>query len=192
MSFAAATSSASTPALFRRLQQQAGALVLAFGVSAAGAQETPEAPPQPAGSALGGTESFWKTNVVDAVLRLRTCPETGICGSLHWVNPDDRRAFDYFGDQESKTTFRPTRQDILGLCGYSPRMHFRRVAENRWEGTLHMRGRGVTVNMQATLVNENEMKVVATKAIFTERDTWTRVAENDPRYPRCTPQPAGQ
>jgi len=180
--------------LIRRLQRQARALTLAFGVTAAGAgtQEPVQipAPPQPVAGALGPVETLWKTNVVDAVLRLRTCPETGICGELHWVNPDDRRAFDYFGDQSSKKTSRPTRQDILGLCDYAPRMDFRRVAENRWEGTLHMRGRRMTVNMQATAVSENELRIVASKAIFTERDTWTRVAEDDPRYPRCTPQPS--
>lgn len=172
----------------RRLLRQAGALALAFGVSfAAAAQDAEGAAAQPA---LGPADTLWKTNVVDAVLRLRTCPETGICGSLHWVNPDDRRAFDYFGDQDSKKTFRPTRQDIMGLCDYAPTMQFNQVAPNRWEGKLHMRGRGVTVNMQATLVNDQQMQVVASKAIFSERDTWTRIADNDPRYPRCAPVPA--
>jgi hypothetical protein len=189
------TATTETSGWRRHLRHRAGVLTLVFGVTVAAAQEAPltaaaTPPADKAPPALGPVDTLWKTNVVDAVLRLRTCPETGICGSLHWVNPDDRRAFDYFGDQDSKKTFRPTRQDILGLCGYSPRMDFRRVAEDRWEGTLHMRGRGVTVNMQATLVNENEMKVVASKAIFTERDTWTRIAAADPRYPRCTPQPS--
>jgi len=173
------------------LRKRAGALLLAFGVSAAAAQDAnsaaaPDAAPQPPAPALGPAETLWKTNLVDAVIRLRTCPETGICGTLHWVNPDDRRAFDYFGDQESKKTFRPTRDDILGLCDYKPRMQFNQVAPNKWEGKLEMRGRGVTVNMQATLVGDSQMQIVASKAIFSERDTWTRVAENDPRYPRCT------
>jgi len=178
--------------LRRRLQRRAGALTLAFGMTIAGAQEAqgtaaPAAPAGEATPALGPVDTLWKTNVVDAVLRLRTCPETGICGSLHWVNPNDRSAFDYFGDPDSKKTFRPTREDILGLCDYAPTMQFNQVAPNRWEGKLHMRGRGVTVNMTATVVGENQLQVVASKAIFSERDTWTRIAENDPRYPRCSP-----
>lgn len=171
-------------------RKRAGALLLAFGVSGAAAQQeaegaVPDAPVPPT-PAIGAVETLWKTNVVDAVIRLRTCPESGLCGTLHWVNPEDRRAFDYFGDQDIKKTFRPTREDILGLCDYKPRMQFNQVAPNKWEGRLEMRGRGVTVNMEATLENENQLKVVASKAIFSERDTWTRVAENDPRYPRCT------
>lgn len=177
----------------RRLQRRAGALTLAFGMTVAGAQEAPGIAAAAAPSAgeatpaLGPVDTLWKTNVVDAVLRLRTCPETGICGSLHWVNPKDRSAFDYFGDQDSKKTFRPTREDIMGLCDYAPAMQFNQVAPDRWEGKLHMRGRGVTVNMQATVVGDSQIQVVASKAIFSERDTWTRIAENDPRYPRCTP-----
>lgn len=177
----------------RHLRRHAGVLTLAFGVSVASAQEAPgtaaaaTAPAGEATPALGSIETLWKTNVVDAVLRLRTCPETGICGSLHWVNPDDRRAFDYFGDQDSKKTFRTTRDDILSLCDYAPAMQFNHVAPGRWEGKLHIRGRGVTVNMQATVVGDNQIQVVASKAIFSERDTWIRIAENDPRYPRCTP-----
>lgn len=182
---------ADTPrAANRGWRKRAGALLLAFGVSSVAAQQEAEGavpdtrvPPTPA---IGAVETLWKTNVVDAVIRLRTCPETGLCGTLHWVNPEDRRAFDYFGDQDTKKTFRPTREDILGLCDYKPRMQFNQVAPNKWEGRLEMRGRGVTVNMEATLENENQLKVVASKAIFSERDTWTRVAENDPRYPRCT------
>ncbi|MFN7113927.1 MAG: hypothetical protein ACK4PK_06160 [Alphaproteobacteria bacterium] len=187
------TAAADTSEWLQRLQRRAGALTLAFGMTVAAAQDaqaTATASPAPAGEAtpaLGPVDTLWKTNVVDAVLRLRTCPETGICGSLHWVNPEDRRAFDYFGDQDSKKTFRPTRQDIMGLCDYAPRMQFNQVAPNRWEGKLDMRGRGVTVNMTATLVGDNQIQVVASKAIFSERDTWTRVAHDDPRYPRCTP-----
>jgi hypothetical protein len=170
------------------LQRRASAIALAFGVSMAAAQET-AADPAAADAlppALGPVETLWKTNLVDAVLRLRTCPETGICAALHWVNPSDRAAFDYFGDQSTKKTFRPTQQDILGLCDYAPTMQFNQVAPNRWEGKLHMRGKGMTVNVRATLMGENRIDVVASKAFLSERDTWTRVAADDPRYPRCT------
>lgn len=184
------TLSASQNPAAAALRRRAGALLLAFGVSAGAAtQEAAGAPAAPAAGAppVGPVETLWKTNMVDAVLRLRTCPETGICASMHWVNPDDRRAFDYFGDQDSKKTFRPSRQDILGLCGYTPRMQFNQVAPNRWEGTLHLRGKGVTVNMRATLTDDRTLDIVASKAIFRERDTWTRLEANDPRYPRCVP-----
>lgn len=170
------------------LQRRASAFALALGVSMAGAQET-AADPAAADAlppAIGPVETLWKTNLVDAVLRLRTCPETGICANLHWVNPTDRGAFDYFGDPNTKKTFRPTQQDILGLCDYAPAMKFNQVAANRWEGTLHMRGKGLTVNVRATLVDENRIDVVASKLFLSDRDTWTRVAADDPRYPRCT------
>ena len=170
--------------LKREFRQKSRALVLAFGMGAAGAQDAPAA----AAHTIGPDPTLWKTGVVDAVISLRTCPETGICGTLHWVNPDDRRAFDYFGDPDTKKTFRPTRENVLSLCDYTPRMQFNQVAPGHWKGTLHLRGRGMTVNMDAKFVNENELKIVASKAIFSERDTWTRVANNDPRYPRCTPQ----
>lgn len=173
--------------LTQEWRKKTGALALAFGIGAAGAafdakaQSTSPAP-------IGPEPTLWKTGVVDAVISLRACPETGICGTLHWVNPDDRRAFDYFGDQDTKTGRRPTRENILSLCDYTPRMHFNQIAPNKWKGTLHLRGRGTTVNMEATLADDSTLKIVASKAIFSERDTWTRVAKNDPRYPRCTPQ----
>lgn len=166
-------------------RKKGGALALAFGLGATGAGF--EAAGAETTATIGPEPTLWKTGVVDAVISLRTCPETGICGQLHWVNPDDRRAFDYFGDQDSKTGRRPTRENILSLCDYTPRMQFNQIAPNKWKGTLHLRGRGMTVNMEATLADAHTLKVVASKAIFSERDTWTRVASNDPRYPRCKP-----
>ncbi len=155
-----------TPSALRRA---GGSLMLAFALAA---------PPSHARAIdLMREESYWKTNIVDAVIALRPCPETGICGEIVWANPEDRKLQDYFGD--------PNRTRDENLCGYSPRIDFRQVADNRWKGTMEMRGYNIHANMDVTLTGNDALHVKASKFIFSETDTWRRVAKNDPRYPHC-------
>ena len=153
-------------------QRKGTSLLLAFGLA------TTAAPSAQATSPLQ-KETHWKTNIVDAVIALRPCPQTTICGEIVWHNPADAKAQEYFGN--------PATAEADNLCGFSPRMQFERVAENHWRGTMDMRGRGITVHMDAQLLNDTTLEITASKFIFTERDTWKRIEKNDPRYPRCSP-----
>lgn len=168
-----------SPAMTTKLRQRYSALGMAFalavGPQAAGAAET---------NLTEGT-TYWKTNVVDSVIAMQPCPESGVCGKIVWINPEDRDAYDYFGDPAVARGRRVEAEDIQSLCGYSPKMAFEQVAPNQWNGTMDIRGKGVTANVEATQVNENELRIRISKFIFSETDTWTRVNKNDPRYPHC-------
>lgn len=153
-------------------KRRSTSLILAFGLAFSGA----------AHAKAGGmpeTETYWKTNIVDAVIALRPCPETTICGEIVWTNPADDKAQTYFGD--------PNKSGAENLCGFSPRMQFEQVAPNHWRGTMEMRGQRITANIDAQLMNETTLKIRASKFIFSETDTWTRISRNDPRYPHCRP-----
>lgn len=166
-------------AIPQKLRQHYSALGMAFALAVG---------PQAAGAAQASlTEgtTYWKTNVVDSVIAMHTCPESGVCGKIVWINPEDRDAYDYFGDPDVARNRRIGTDDVQSLCGYSPKMDFEQVAPNQWHGTMDIRGKGVTANVEATQVNENELRIRISKFIFSETDTWTRVSKNDPRYPHC-------
>jgi uncharacterized protein (DUF2147 family) len=169
------TFQAPAPKLRQRYSALGMAFALAVGPQMAQGTET---------SLTEGT-TYWKTNIVDSVIALRPCPESGVCGKIVWINPEDRDAFDYFGDPAVARDRRIDAQDIQSLCGYSPKMAFEQVAPNQWKGTMDIRGKGVTANMAATQISENELRIRVSKFIFSETDTWTRVTKNDPRYPHC-------
>jgi len=149
-----------------------GSLLLAFALTAPPAEARATGP-------MDGEETYWKTNIVDAVIALRPCPETGICGKLVWANPQDRKLKDYFGD--------PKRHGAENFCGYSPRLSFRQVAPDRWKGTMEMRGYNIHANMDVRMEGTDKLHVKASKFLFSESDTWHRVEKNDPRYPHCAP-----
>jgi hypothetical protein len=136
----------------------------------------------PAVAAEPPAETLWKTEYLDTVISLRPCPEKGICHSLYWLNPDDDKITGYFGDPEKKI---PGRNGVLALCGFSPKTDFRQVAADRWEGQMEIRGLPATAGVVVTRLNENEMRVVTSIAIFSKTEKWVKVDPADARYPKC-------
>jgi uncharacterized protein (DUF2147 family) len=129
--------------------------------------------------------TLWKTQTFDAVIALKPCPGTGVCGEIHWMNPSDHKLFDHFGDKAKKGYGPVTDDDVRALCGFSPKIDFRAVGDNRWQGTMHLRGMNMTVDVDALRTSENTMRVDTSKFIIRQSETWTRVDANDPRYPKC-------
>lgn len=162
----------------KTLRTSAAALATAFGMAAtpAGAISTPvEDPP-----------TLWKTTTFDAVISMKPCASQGVCGEVYWMNPQDKTLFDYFGDKSTRDIGQPvTEADVKALCGFSPKLDFKQTAPNRWQGTMDLRGKGMTVNIDATRLNDREMKVDTSKFVVRQSETWTRVDANDPRYPKC-------
>lgn len=162
----------------KTLRTSAAALATAFGFAAA-----------PAGALANGIEeapTLWKTVTFDAVISLKPCPpaQGGVCGEVYWLNPKDKTLFDYFGDKAAHSGS-VTDADVSALCGFSPRLDFKQTAPNRWQGTMDLRGKGMTVNVDATRINDREMKVDTSKFVIRQSETWTRVDASDPRYPKC-------
>jgi hypothetical protein len=144
------------------------------------------------GAALAATNNkddaptLWKTQTFDAVIELQPCPETGMCGQLHWMNPADKKLFEYFGDRSGREPGQAiTADDVKALCGFTPKIDFKKTAENRWQGTMELRGMGMSVNVDATRIDDNAMRVDTSKLIIRQSETWTRVDAKDPRYPKC-------
>lgn len=137
-------------------------------------------------------ETLWKTEFLDTVIAMRKCPESGVCGQLYWMNPKDEKIIEYMG--EKKTTFdndafaNPSEleKSIQALCGYSPKLQFKQVADGHWKGTMHMRGYGMNVNIDVKVLSETELAVVSSKAFVTKKETWRKISPNDTRYPKCT------
>lgn len=165
-----------------RFRKPAASLLMAFATASSAA--TP-----PAGEPEG--ETLWKTKTFDAVVSLKPCPESGMCGYLYWLNADDTKLFDYFGDPKVKSERGDfpgvTRADIEALCGFSPKMNFTQAADkpDHWQGRMEMRGMGMTVNVDASKISDRELRVVTSKAFFGRTETWTRVDKDDPKYPKC-------
>jgi hypothetical protein len=171
------------------LKKTALSLMLAF--SGAVGADTPSLPQK-----AGEEETLWRTEYLDTVLALRPCPETGVCGYVYWVNPKDRKIYNYLADPEDKKKnnrqtqrrsqrYRPTEEDILKVCGHAPRMRFNQIAADRWGGKLELRGANITVDVDVTVLSDSELKVVSSKAFFKKKEKWTRVEKNDPRFPKC-------
>lgn len=149
------------------------ALASAFGMAA-------HAAPKSEGPTL------WKTQTFDAVISLQECPSTGVCGEIVWLNPADRKLYDYFGDKAKKQDGMPvTDSDVKELCGFSPKLNFLPTGENQWRGTMELRGMNMTVNIDAVRTSDSTMRVDTSKFIIKQSETWTRVDANDARYPRC-------
>lgn len=168
-----------------RFRKHTASLMIAFGVAATG---------MPVKAEETDPETLWKTQTFDAVISLKPCPETGVCGYIYWLNPDDAKLFDYFGDPKRKAArgsfpdiAGPTRDDVNALCGFSPKMHFTQAADGHWQGRMEMRGMGMTVSVDATKKGERELRVVTSKGIFYQTETWVRVDKDDARYPKCKP-----
>lgn len=136
-------------------------------------------------SSLMQGETYWKTNMVDAVIALRPCPETTVCARLVWFNPADDNLHTYFGVAGQRA--RTPEQLSSAFCNFSPRMSLTQTSPTTGQGTLHARGMRMTFNLQATVVSDQRIDVRVSKAIVTKRDTWTRVSATDPRYPHCAP-----
>lgn len=100
------------------------------------------------------------------------------------MNPADKKLYDYFG--ERKGFDEPvTEADVKSLCGFTPKMNFAPTTGQNWEGRMEMRGMGMNVNVTATPLDENRLRVVFSKGIFRQTETWTKVSPGDKRYPRC-------
>lgn len=146
--------------------------------------------------AIPAGKTYWKTEHLDMVLAVWPCDKQLVCGEIHWLNPEDDKIYEYFGDRKKRGRAagprsgfdvmpQVTKDDIRALCGFSPRMDFRQVAGNKWAGRIDIRGMGITANMEVTALSENELRVVTSKAFISQKETWRRVAETDPRYPKC-------
>lgn len=136
-------------------------------------------------SSLTQGETYWKTNIVDAVIALRPCPESTVCGRLVWFNPADDNLHTYFGIPGQRA--RTPEQLRSTFCNFSPRMSLTQTSPTTGQGTLQSRGMRMTFNLQATVVSDQRIDVRISKAIVTKRDTWTRVSDTDARYPHCAP-----
>ncbi len=171
-----------TPAQHKKLRTSLAALATAFGVAAtpATAFSAPAAPELPQSPTL------WKTESFDAVISLQPCPDSGVCGSVHWVNPADTAIFDKFGDKSGRSFGEEvTARDIAGLCDFSPRMQFQKVAPGHWQGRMELRGMGMDVRVDATGIDDKTMRVKFSKGFITQTETWRRVESTDARYPKC-------
>lgn len=175
--------------LKKHLKTGVVALATAFGFAAAAGSATAApvnpAPATPAPSSSATDVTLWKTESLDAVIRIENGPN-GAHSELYWMNPKDTRIFDYFGDKAGRETGSAvTEDDVKALCGFSPRLDFKAVGEQRWRGTMKLRGMGMDVNVEATRLSDRQLRVDTSKFIIRQSETWTRIDAGDPRYPAC-------
>jgi len=115
--------------------------------------------------------TYWKTQTFDAVIAMKPCTGTGVCGEIHWMNPSDHKLFDYFGDRTKKGAGPVTDEDVRALCGFSPKIDFKTVGDNRWQGTMELRGMNMTVNVDALRTSDTTMRVDTSKLIIRQSET---------------------
>ncbi len=174
-------------------RRTAGAFCMAFTMAAVAeapplpANSTPVPPETPKATAKETPkETLWKTQTFESVIALRPCPSTGMCGEIRWLDPNDTKLADYFGNPATKGDNGYTVDDVKALCGFSPRMQFAEASTGHWQGTMELRGWGMTAKVDATVIDDNNLKVTFAKGIFSKTENWTRVAPTDARYPACT------
>ncbi len=162
-----------------KLKTSVAALATAFTFAAGGAALA-------APNTKSDGPTLWKTQTFDAVIELQPCGPSGLCGQVHWLNPADKKLFEYFGDRSNREPGQAiTTDDVKALCGFTPKIDFTKIADNRWQGTMELRGMGMSVNVDATRLDDNAMRVDTSKLIIRQTETWTRVDPADPRYPKC-------
>lgn len=171
-------------------------LVVALGCAftqAAMPQPTPENKIYP------DKPTLWKTESFDMILSLQQCKEKGVCGEVVWLNPKDKSIYEYFTDIREQAERRMnngnlnepvTEADVMKFCGYKPKMQFQQVSASRWTGTMDVPGLGMTLKAEVQIISDQEIRVKSSKGFISSTDTWRRVADNDPRYPRCNASPS--
>lgn len=168
---------------------------------AIGCAFTQAATPQPApeNKIYPDKPTLWKTETFDMILSLQQCKESGVCGEVVWLNPKDKSIYEYFTSIKDRADRRlnsgdlnevVTEADVMKFCGYKPKMNFQQVAANRWIGSMDVPGLGMTLKTEVEIISDQEIKVKNSKGFISSTDTWRRIADNDPRYPRCTVKPA--
>lgn len=170
-------------------------LPLSLAFSSAALAPPIVATPLPPDPAPLSKETLWKTEYLDTVISLRECAENNVCGYIYWVNPNDTKIYDYFGDPRQRFNLPasfslennppPSATDILSVCGHSPKTDFRQVADKKWQGTMELRGMNMTVKMNVTQISDDELKVVSKFGLFSKTETWRQVPPGDLRYPKC-------
>ena len=138
---------------------------------------------------------LWKLNRFDIVMAIEDCDTRDFCATIHWIAEDEREVYDYFGpssrEKRERGITKPTRDDILELCGKEINFALTQNAENplKHEGRVHLPGKGFWAKMVLELKDEDTADVKISKLWISERDTWTRIPQaQEYRYTRCAPQ----
>lgn len=171
--------------LFNKISPAAAAATLTAALALPTAGAMPAATPAPDVTTLLKTETYWKASAVDAVIALRSCPETVICSRIVWFNPKDENLHRLFGIRGKRA--RTPEELTRAFCNFAPRMTLKQTSPTTGTGTLEARGMGITLNVDATLVGNDRITMHISKAFISKNDTWTRVSATDIRYPHCTP-----
>lgn len=167
----------------------------------------PASAPVPAASS--SIEGLWlwketnkKTKRVDVnlVLEAKKCADSDkSCMTIYWISPESTKSFDGFGDPsqtrkkitDHEDMSQVTEEDVLGLCGFSPKLEGRFITDTRWEGKMEVRGRGLKLDTSVQKISDDTLAVHSWKSIpvlgrvFNRNLKWTRIDPNDPLHPPC-------
>lgn len=175
-------------------------VALVFSLAAIAPEAAAEQPVTPPGNAAENTQAqfdprgLWKTERFDSVVTLEDCPpgsDQELCSRIWWVNPKDHEIFEWFGSG-NKTRYEITDRDVLSLCGMKADITANATGLNQWKGKLYAPGQHITLTIEVEMPDPDTAKLVEYVDIpfisaIKERETWRRVGEDDPRYPRCAP-----
>lgn len=176
-------------------------LVTAFALTASSlpalandAEKTPQSPVSQKSEQSADPRGLWKVNKFDIVIAIRDCPEKEHCTSIHWIAADERDVYSYFGPDKqtrrAKNITTPTYEDVQELCASEIDFVLSKdtSSPNKRKGRVHLTGRNMWANMSLELTDADTAKVVISKFIFKETDTWTRIPkEQEAKYPACKP-----
>ena len=76
-----------------------------------------ELPPAPA-PVTAPEHTYWRPPGYPVILDIWKCPETGLCGGVHWMDPEDRNMKYAASLLLGKKLAQTTPEDVLGFCGY--------------------------------------------------------------------------
>jgi hypothetical protein len=97
--------------------------------------------------------TYWKYPGFRAILDLWECPERGLCGKLHSIDPGDAKVRQAVARIVKKDPDKLNRDDLLKLCGYEAQLQDMQKKDARtWQGKIFIKERnepfGITVSLR--------------------------------------------
>ena len=131
---------------------------------------------------------LWKLNMFDVVVNVEKCPEKEFCPTIHWIAPNEKDIYSWFGPRKKKRKQKITREIVSSLCGQNMPFNIKPIKKNVYKGTIYARAKDTKLKVKMTMLSQIRVKVKISWGFFSKKDTWKKVSGQEAKlYPKCTP-----
>lgn len=157
------------------------------------------------GNAPASDPTYWKLNSYDIVVKLETCPQSGLCGSIHSYNPKHKKIKDVTAMLLNKTEtvsedftglsykrWAPetvTNSDIESLCGYTGFTDMKQKKDGSWTGNFVHPHQGAVYGLDIEQQDADTLVAKGYLPSFSIFKFPMNASRVDPSYPPCKNSP---